>query len=834
MKSLHTPNTVSLSTEDDVERLVFSLNSLGEIGHLFTSDADFQKIAEAALQAIIGSVGVSQVALLVFDKENHSLQCVVAQGIRKHSFSIEVNEDLQSLLVRTKEPLVLDREAVRAKPLQSCAGSIRRLDAHLWVPLIMQGELLGVLSLGPEISGNAYGDDGLRVLGAIGQHFSVGLYNQRLMGEVKETNFQLNRRVVELEMLYDAGLTLSLSLQAEDVVEEILLLTVGVVDARGGFLVLKDGRTGRFALVHQIGLSETQCEILSEPSIRRRMGRVMRSHKPLHLGREQMPVGLGVEHAVIAPVGEVGFLAVVDKESRQGVQAFSESDAHLLELMGQQAGAALANARLYKSILEVKNYNQNILSSIGNGVISTDLKGRIVQANPSVERIFGGDEKLLGRSCARFFRRCGCQNIAEAVEASLRDGEDRQVEGEQVADSDVTLDVRITALRNERDEIQGVVIALEDLTQEMRIRTMFKQYASDQVVDKLMSEKTPPTLGGEEREVTILFVDTRGSTALLGRIGADEMVNLLNDCFSCLNEVVFQYSGTLYQYTGDGCLVVYGAPLALPDDSERAVQTALAMREEMVRFNKNRSNPLPLAYGISRGRVVAGNIGSIRRMEYTVIGPAVVLASRFCDNARAGQIWVGPNVHKELKGRFEFSYLGPHRFKGVEPVDVYEVLGSKGARRRSRRQKKDVRPMPHKPKKGERKIDLTIPMVPEMELAATRTAEAVAEFMRMEKDQIEEIKLALIEACINAFEHSQSEDRRVAIDFDIGEEELTIRIKDKGQGFDPGKARKEVVRRRKKGTSRRGWGLKIMEELMDRVEIHSDEQGTVITMVKSR
>jgi serine/threonine-protein kinase RsbW len=121
-----------------------------------------------------------------------------------------------------------------------------------------------------------------------------------------------------------------------------------------------------------------------------------------------------------------------------------------------------------------------------------------------------------------------------------------------------------------------------------------------------------------------------------------------------------------------------------------------------------------------------------------------------------------------------------------------------------------------------------------MDRAATRPADAAAEFMRMEKDKIEEIKLALIEACINAIEHSQSEDGRVSIDFDIGDQELTIHIKDSGHGFDPGKARKEVVKRRKSGKSRRGWGLKIMEELMDKVDIQSDESGTVITMVKHR
>lgn len=93
---------------------------------------------------------------------------------------------------------------------------------------------------------------------------------------------------------------------------------------------------------------------------------------------------------------------------------------------------------------------------------------------------------------------------------------------------------------------------------------------------------------------------------------------------------------------------------------------------------------------------------------------------------------------------------------------------------------------------------------------------------------------ALIEACINAFEHSESKDRRVYINFDIGDRELTIRISDKGPGFDPGKAKAEVVERRERRESRRGWGLTLMEELMDEVKVQSDENGTVLTMVKRR
>ena len=801
------------------------------MGDLFASGRDCEEAAGDAARIVREAVSASSCAILSVDAGTGELASFAVVGARRGMAPLHVDDALRSLLLGWRDrPLLLAGNAERSGPLRQCEGAIRQLGAAIWLPLVIGNELLGVLSVGDRRSGKGYGEQDLRFLWASARQLSICLYAHRLAEGIRKAEFQLNLKAVEFETLYDAGLTLSSSLQVEEVIEDVLLLAVGVVDARAGFLFLRDERSKRLGLAHHIGLTAEQVTGLQTPALRRRMGRAAREQRVLHLGPKTIPKEVGAAYMAVAPVGEVGFVGVVDKEHRRGIQDFSEADVQLLELMGQQSGAAISNARLYKSILEMQTYSENVLSSIGNGVISTDLKGRIERVNPSVSRIFGEEPSPVGRSCAGFFRTCGCHAIAEAVRDSLSDGAERDVDGEQVSGRDISLNARVSALRDEHNEVQGVVVTLEDLTETTRIRQMFSQYASDQVVDTLLAGKSAPTLGGEVRDVTILFVDTRGSTALLDRIGAEDMVNLLNDCFSRLNEIVFRHSGTHDKYTGDGFMVIYGAPVSFPDNSERALLSALAMREEMTRFNRGKPEPLHLAYGLARGQVVAGNIGSHRRMEYTVIGPAVVVASRFCDYAEAGQIWVDANVYEELKDRFQFEYLGPHRFKGVDPVDVYEASGPKGKGSGRRDAKERVKTGDQ----GEQKVDLSIPMVSEMELAASRTAEAVAEFMRMDQDKVEEIKLALIEACINAFEHSQSKDQRVYINFEVNGEELTVRITDKGQGFDPGQAREAVLRRRERGETRRGWGLKIMEGLMDTVAIRSDADGTVVTMTKRR
>ncbi len=130
-------------------------------------------------------------------------------------------------------------------------------------------------------------------------------------------------------------------------------------------------------------------------------------------------------------------------------------------------------------------------------------------------------------------------------------------------------------------------------------------------------------------------------------------------------------------------------------------------------------------------------------------------------------------------------------------------------------------------------VDLSIPALPRMELTATQTAEAVGQFMHLPTEQIEEVKMALIEACINAIEHSDATDGRVQIDFQIASDALTVVITDRGRGFDVPTVQQQLDQRRQRGR-RRGWGLRLMQEMMDAVEVHSDDRGTTITMVKRR
>ncbi len=651
-----------------------------------------------------------------------------------------------------------------------------------------------------------------------------------LARRLEATTFQLNQKIVQLETLHQAGLALAASLQVEEVMGESMLLAVGMVDARGGFLFLKEETGNRLALARHTNLSPEQIVLLSVGSVHDELQLAMTRSLPSFFGPEDLLDELEIQFMLVVPVSNLGFIGVVDKESRSGIQSFTEGDGHLLDLMAQQAGSALANARLYRNMVEEKNLNQSILGSIADGLVSTDLDGKIVRVNPAALRIFSDEEDFVGRSSVKFFELYGCERIAQAVSSSLGDGRERRVENEQGATDSLSLNAHVTPLLNEADKVQGVVVALEDLTPQTRIQSMFKQYASDQVVDLLLSADSQPALGGEQRVATMLFVDLVGSTELLGQIGPEEMVDLLNDCFTRLVDIVFDYNGTLDKYMGDGFLALYGVPVTFDDDSKRAVRSALAIRSEMRRFSEENQQNWGISIGISRGSVVAGNIGSLRRMEYTVTGPDVNLAARLCDKARSGEILVSSIVQNELQDEFEFGYLGPQLFKGTrEPIEVYELLGRPGTP-----QAEPIAVPTVVPHTQAARVDLSIPMLPQMELTASQTAEAVGAFMNLAEDKVEEVKLALIEACINAFEHSQAKDRRLQIDLEAGENELIVKVSDRGHGFDIVSVREDLNQRRRDGNKKRGWGLELMRQLMDEVDLQSGRDGTTITLVKRR
>ena len=243
------------------------------------------------------------------------------------------------------------------------------------------------------------------------------------------------------------------------------------------------------------------------------------------------------------------------------------------------------------------------------------------------------------------------------------------------------VEVTLTALRAQRDALRAEQNNTADSSAHAQLSpdallAQLQGYIPKQLADKMRSSGQ---ISGERRQVTVLFADISGFTSMSERLDPEDVHALVNDCLKELVQAVYLYEGMVDKFVGDCVMAVFGAPIALEDDAERALRSALAMRESLQSINRRWSErlgkPLDFHIGAHTGEVIAGNVGTDLRMSYTVLGDTVNLAARLQDAAKAGQIFVSEKTWQMTRGLFEFQKKNPIQVKGKkDAVQVYEVM----------------------------------------------------------------------------------------------------------------------------------------------------------------
>ncbi|MFC2163528.1 adenylate/guanylate cyclase domain-containing protein [Acidobacteriota bacterium] len=220
----------------------------------------------------------------------------------------------------------------------------------------------------------------------------------------------------------------------------------------------------------------------------------------------------------------------------------------------------------------------------------------------------------------------------------------------------------------------------QQIQEEERLRQRLERFHSPQVIEKIVRdhhEAKDDLMEAKELMTTILFADMVKFTSLSEQMHPREINQLLNQYFSIMTDIIFEHNGTLDKYIGDGLMAVFGAPIEKGDDAERAVRTALQIRKGFLELMKKAETEtkFDIRIGINTGKVVAGNIGSPRRLDYTVIGDPVNVASRLESIAQPNQILIGEETYQQVKDKFKINEMGPTKLKGKrEEIMVYEVL----------------------------------------------------------------------------------------------------------------------------------------------------------------
>lgn len=213
---------------------------------------------------------------------------------------------------------------------------------------------------------------------------------------------------------------------------------------------------------------------------------------------------------------------------------------------------------------------------------------------------------------------------------------------------------------------------------EILMREKLHRLLSPQLVEEVVNGRLDIQKGGELRRATVMFADIRGFTSISEQIEPQELVNLLNEYFEAMVDVIFKYQGTLDKFVGDEIMAIWGAPITRDDDSERAVRAAIEMQQVLAHFNRQQEEKggvqLHIGIGLNTGEVVAGYMGSSKSMSYTVMGDTVNTASRFCGTAGPGDVLIGENTYREVGYLVDLEKLPPTKLKGkLEHVDIFRV-----------------------------------------------------------------------------------------------------------------------------------------------------------------
>ena len=368
--------------------------------------------------------------------------------------------------------------------------------------------------------------------------------------------------------------------------------------------------------------------------------------------------------------------------------AFKAKDEARLRAFSAQIAVCLENAQLFDDVLNMKNYNESILKSTSNGIITLDVSGRIVTSNDAALALLHAQrEGMIGQPANDVFTGPNAW-IADSLHNTERTGEtDIAVDAQITRTDGEPAAVNLTAmpLIDIAEQRIGSMLVLEDITSEKRVRSTMARYMSKEVADQLLAGGEAE-LGGKDQKVSILFSDVRGFTTISEALGARETVSMLNEYFTEMVDVIFQHGGILDKYIGDAIMALFGAPFKGPQDADNALAVANQMMVRLAVLNQSRvalgKKAIDIGVGVSTGDVVVGNIGSAKRMEYTVIGDNVNLASRLegANKYYGSKILLSEYTVRDLKRPGLLREVDLMRVKGKDhPVAVYESLGYREA-----------------------------------------------------------------------------------------------------------------------------------------------------------
>ncbi|QEN09931.1 PAS domain S-box protein [Oceanispirochaeta crateris] len=385
---------------------------------------------------------------------------------------------------------------------------------------------------------------------------------------------------------------------------------------------------------------------------------------------------------------------------------YNKNSFNFLDSYTKQASGMLQNSRLYrelkdyvKKIEDLERYQESIFESMTNILITTDENNKIEYFNHIAEESMGLDEESIGVPLSQYFKKNLSRKVLNATEKVGATGQEiLGMEGiykRNNDERDMDFSLNVSALKGVRGKHKGLTLLFTDQTREQElkatakvatedrrvIKDMFARYLSNDIVQNLMDSPEMVKPGGGTKHATVFFADIRGYTSFSEDKSPEYIIEVLNEYFSEAVEIVIKYGGYIDKFIGDCIMAAWGVPMVNEtEDAVKAVSCAVEIqnlvKDKDRQFFKGKAESLKVGFGMHTGDLVAGNLGSSRRMDYTVIGDTVNLAARLEGVSEAGEIIITEDTRKHLDDRFIIESRDAVKVKGkIKPIQIYNVVG---------------------------------------------------------------------------------------------------------------------------------------------------------------
>jgi len=546
-----------------------------------------------------------------------------------------------------------------------------------------RGETIGVVQTLNKRSGRFTAED-LQLLEAMALQAASALQNTQYIERMKKTRQQ------EMEFL-DLVADITSSLELSVLLRRVMSEATRMLKADRSTLFLNNEKTSELWSEVGEGLNAVQIKFPNTAGI---AGAVFQSGKTINIPHAYADLrfnpafdkktGYFTRSILCVPVvnknGKV--IGVTQALNKRGGPFTAEDEARL-KAFTAQVSIALENAKLFDDVQNMRNYNQSMLESMSNGVITLNDEGRIHTCNAAGYRILKAREAdVLGKPAAEFFTGANAWLVPrlkaleiEGAKGDLLMDAEMEARGEKLS-----VNLALQPLISLKGKRVGSLLMIENISSEKRMKSTMARYMDPGLADQLLAAGGE-ALGGQSVEATMLFSDIRSFTTLTEELGAQGTVALLNEYFTLMVQCITDEGGMLDKFIGDAIMAEFGIPVAHGDDPDRAMRAAIRMITELRALNQRRQargqKPILMGIGLNTDKVVSGNIGSPKRMDYTVIGDGVNLASRLESACKeySAQILISEFTHRKLKGTYRTREIDRVIVKGkTEPISVYEVL----------------------------------------------------------------------------------------------------------------------------------------------------------------